>query len=634
MRLLPLAAVLLLAALPGRAEPGAPPTAEQARARSAALFGDLEKRIVADRDPAAARAFLDRTEDHLALRRADIAAFDRVFLAATQLADLAQVLTDHAAPTSMREALGQRLGYPLLQNPAELLAWQARHVKGANADALKRSILDWATLPVPVRTALTGAGAKEEAWRTLSVGGRHGALQRALAPVVERMLKSTARTAAEAQALRDQAHIIWDYLDKSVRAELLRHFEKTDAVASALADAQARVAAEKDPVKAAALKAKLAEARKAGDADAMLGKLGELFDGMSVTNAAVASAGPGRADQRLSNKERLALSEMLRDGVKREMAGTEVGDRLLRMYAKEPFNLVVKPMPAGIMGQYTAQDNILAVSEDLITRMARERGKTAQDLLSGETFDFVLNATLSTIVHEAVHQEQAVWRRDGKIPYWDVVEHEMEAKSLEAAFILQKAAQDPKGYGRFLAENQRASVFIREGALLADKMRRSPKTFRMSVQADYYPAEVSIEASAARAYDEGILRELVGAVRAEQSRRAALPEPARRALDATAAPIPGGAHKLDAWKTAIRTLSAESLRTLDSNWGGALTDKARSRAEMPRLYAAYRRRDAETQALTARVLAALDDPSRNWASGPAGTKAGFVPPPAGGGGRR
>lgn len=493
MRLLPLAAVLLFASLPGRAADD-PPSAEL-KARAAPVFAELAKEIHEKQDPYSAKAFLEKGDVHKLLREADKEAFDRLFQAASQLVDLQKSLTDHVgSPQSLRESFSQREGYPLLDKPAELLAWRKKYADGQKEGDLRTALLEWDTLTPEVRGALSAAGRKSKEWAGASFGDRSEALETALAPALERLKGAVARTPGEAKALHAQAGKLWPYLDKDVRQAVAQHMEKVDAAVAALADAEKRVKGNPE------LAAKLAEARKTGDVDGMLGKLGALFDGMNVRNEGVERAGPGRADQRLDDASRKALSEMLLTGVKREMAGTTVGDRLLKMYEKEPFNLVVRPMPPGIMGMYHPGTNILSVSEDLLTRMAREQGKTAQDLLKGDMFDRALKSTLSTIVHEAVHQEQNVWRRDRKLPGWDVVEHEIEAKQLEAAFILQKSAQD-KAYAKFLAENQNSSVFVRESAMLANKMARSPDTFRMSIQAEYYPAEVSIEANAARSYD-------------------------------------------------------------------------------------------------------------------------------------
>ncbi|TBR22913.1 hypothetical protein EPO15_06995 [bacterium] len=629
MRLLPLAALLLLAPLSGRAAPPEPEATPELKARAAPLFAELSKEILTDRDPYASKAFLDRTDSHELLRKADPQAFDRLFEGASQLVDLHRVMVDHVNTTSLREALSKREGYPLLEKPAELLSWRKKYADYQKEDTLRAALLEWTTLPAEVRTALTAAGKKPGEWAGTGYGARSDALEAALNPAVDRLKGSVARTPAEAKALRDQAQKIWTYLDKDVKAALLQHFEKTDAASAALADAESKLGKNPDP----ALAAKLAEARKSGDVDGMLGKLGSLFDGMNVRNEAVERAGPGRADQRLDAAGRQALSEMLVTGVKREMAGTVVGERLLRMYAKEPFNLVVKPMPAGIMGQYTAHDNVLAVSEDLLLRMAREQGKSAGDLLKGEMFDRALKSTLSTIVHESVHQEQAVWRRDHKVPYWDVVEHEMEAKTLEAAFILQKSAQDPKGYGKFMAENQKSSVFVREGAALANKMQRSPETFRMSIQADYYPAEVSIEANAARAYDNGVMTDMRDQLRAELARRAALPRAQRTALDAAGQAGLQGRFTRDTWVAALPGLKEETLRTMMGRQEQALAARTDARAAVPRTYAEYRARDAETQALAAGVLASLSSPQPNGGfAGGSLTKTGFVPAPTGGGG--
>lgn len=628
MRLLPLAALFFLAPWAGVSF-AAPPEPDAAlEARAAPVFAELKAEILEKRDPYASKAFLEKGDVHKLLRQADPDQFDRLFQAASQLVDLHRSLTDHVGnPTSLRESFSQRDGYPLLNKPAELLAWRKKYADWQKEGDLRSALLEWDTLSPEIRGALSAAGRKPKDWAGTSFGDRSEALEAALKPAVERLQAGVARTPGEAQALHAQAGKLWPYLDKDVRQAVAQHMEKVDAAVAALADAEQRVKG--NP----ALAAKLAEARKSGDVTDMLGKLGSLFDGMGVRNEGVERAGPGRADQKLDDASRKALSEMLVTGVKREMAGTTVGDRLLKMYEKEPFDLVVRSMPPGIMGMYHPGTNILSVSEELLTRMAREQGKTAQDLLKGEMFDRALKSTLSTIVHEAVHQEQNVWRRDRKVPYWDVVEHEIEAKQLEAAFILQKSAQD-KAYAKFMAENQNSSSFVREGALLANKMARSPDTFRMSIQADYYPAEVSIEANAARAYDNGTVVTMRDALRAEVARREALPPAERARLESGGVPRLEGHYTLDTWRAALPGLKESTLKTMAGNQEKALEARTAARADVPGTYAQYRARDAETTALTAGVLARLTGPDGKWATG-SGQKAGFVPPPVvgnGGGG--
>ncbi|TPW20384.1 MAG: hypothetical protein FD126_1740 [Elusimicrobia bacterium] len=617
MRLLPLAAVLLFAPLSGRCEDVSP----ELKARAAPLFVHLGKEIHEARDPYAAKAFLDRGDSHDLLRKADPEAFDRLFEEASQLVDLHRAVNDHMDASTD--------GYPLLDRPADLMLWRRKYADFKDERTLASALLEWDTLAPDLRTALAAAGHKKDRWGATSFGSRSDALEAALSPAVARIKGSVARSPAEAQALHAQAGKLWPYLDKDVKAELSQHLERTDAAAAALADAQQRLGKNPDP----ALAAKLAEARASGNVTDMLGKLGSLFDGMNVRNEAVERAGPGRADQRLRDEERSALADMLETGVRREIAGTKVGDRLLKMYEKEPFNLVVRPMPPGTMGQYTGHDNVLAVSEDLLLKMARQEGKTAQDLLKGEMFDKVLKATLSTIVHEAVHQEQNVWRRDKKLPYWDVVEHEIEAKSLEAAFVLEKSAQDPKGYGKFMAENQKSSILVREGAAIAQMLARSPKTFRMAIQADYYPSEISIEANAAGAYDNEMLVSMNAAVRAELKRRQALAPAERQRLEASAAPRLDGRYTREQWNAAILGVQAETLERMAENQRKAIETRTTGRADVPRIYSAYRERDAESANLTAGVLAALPVPGKDGAWPVAhGTKVKAVPPPPGGGG--
>ena len=131
------------------------------------------------------------------------------------------------------------------------------------------------------------------------------------------------------------------------------------------------------------------------------------------------------------------------------------------------------------------------------------------------------------------------------------------------------------------------------------------------------------------------MADMQAALRAELKRRAALPPAQRAALEASGSTGLNGRYTMDTWTAALPGLKEETLRTMEAKQTTALDARLSARADVPRIYAAYRARDAETQALTAGVLASLSAPQADgkWATG-TGTRTRFVPPPfvEGGGG--
>lgn len=454
----------------------------------------LSPPIVVEKDPAAARAFLDR-KDHDTLRDADEELFDKTFRAANELSDLEDVLKAHKDPKTLREALGVRGEHELLGTPRALEVWALRRMPGVSRDTVRAGVYEWSSLDDFLRGALARSGQGEKDWAALPFAARRDAVAKVAAEGFAAIKGRVPRTQAELTALEAQKEALSPWLSSDQTSEADEAVEHAQALLKGLADAKGPVASRGDP----RLAALLAEARAAPDTEAALAKLAQVFDGLGMRNPAVADAGPGRPDQRFEDRSRSQLSEMLRSGVMREMKGTVVGDDLLRFYEKNDMLLVVKPLAVGTLGEFDSAKNELSVNEAEVEQWLRRENRTVDSLLKGGPgFNDLLRAVLSVVVHEAIHHQQNIWQKDGGLPDIGAQASEIEAKARESAFVLEKSAKD-KAYRNFMQNNQKRFSFVKTAVSQSAMLARDPAAFRAEVMTDYYPNNASIEADTAAA---------------------------------------------------------------------------------------------------------------------------------------
>lgn len=575
-------------------------------------FPHFENALNKDADPAAAGILLAADGMLEKLKKADPERFEKLFQRATELADVDRILREHTSPAGLRQALDQRRGFDMLADSSALLAW-AKKSGAYDYDLLRKALLEWDTLDPEMSKAVAAGGVTAQAWAKAGLAGRQAAIGKVTEKALTDFTATVPRSKADLDALLARARKLNPYLDSHSSHKLWDYYNRAQSAVEGLAEARKAAGANPPPE----VKAALAQAMKEGSLDGMLGKLGKVFDGMKprggapepAAAAAVRRAAPAEADQQFTPQQRATYTEMLKHSMLEEMKGTVAGERLRAFYKKEPFNLVVKPMGPGTMGLYQSGSNTVSVSEDMVLKFVRGEGRKAEDLLKDPAlFKQVSQAVLSTVVHEGIHQEQEAWRRDHDLPHWYVVEHEVEAKSREAAFVLEKASKDP-AYAKFMSDPavQEKLTFVRSASIIASDLRRDPVAFEEGIRTRYYAGVASIETQARfAAEDPAFVREMHKGIVAELARREAMSPAERARFDATTVPRTDGMVRTAAEGVALMsTFKTEALRERVRLMSQRLAEDDKRRLSAASDYAAFVARDRRMQVEVGGVLAML-----------------------------
>lgn len=474
----------------------------------------LSQPIVVERDPAAAKAFLER-DDHDALRRGDPALFDRTFRTSNELSDLTQALGTYKEASGLREALGAREGYELLAAPGALEAWVRRHSPGVDPALVRSASYEWGSLEPDLRSEMARRGFKAERWAKMPFAQRHQAATKAGTEAVAALKSHMPRSQAELDALSARAEALTPWLAVEAAAEVEEAVKKAKGAFEGLQEAESRARTSGDPKLAAAV----AAARASKDPEAALERLAKIFDGLGVRHPSVADAGPGKPSQRVSPKAGTQLADMIRSGVLREMRGTVVGDEVAKVFDAHGMNLTLKPLAPGTQAEFGADTREITLNKTEIERWLRRENLTVTDLLKGgDHFRDLVLAVTPVVLHEGIHLQQDVWQKSGKFPDIGAQAQEIEANAREAAFILEKAARD-KAYRKFLEKNQERFSFVGSAVAQSAALARDPAGFRASIMADSYPSNPSIEADSAAAAGSGEARRRADAARVYRAYR-------------------------------------------------------------------------------------------------------------------
>lgn len=477
----PLAALLALA-LPD-------PSRAQAVAPSLEV---LAQPIVVEKDPAAAKAFLERT-DHDALRAREAALFDRTFAAANELADVAELLAAHTDASALREALGARPGFELLGAPGALEAWARRHAPKADPALVRAAAYEWDSLGASLQGEMARRGHKPEGWARLPFAERHAAAVAAGEAAVTALKARMPRSQAEADALSGRLEVLEPWLSGDQAEEAREAVKRAQGAWEGLKDARERARTSGDPKLSAAVE----QAARAKDPEAALERLARIFDGLGVRHPSVADAGPGRPDQRLSPKQGAQLADMIRSGVLREMRGTAVGDEIAAVFDRHGMRLLLAKLDPGTQATFEAEGRVITLNRDMMERWLRAENATVKDLLKGgERFRDLVLAVTPVVLHEGVHLQQDVWQKAGRLPDLAALSQEIEGNAREAAFILEKAARD-KDYRRFLEANQERFEFVGSAVRASADLARDPAAFRAGIMTQSYMNNPSLSADAA-----------------------------------------------------------------------------------------------------------------------------------------
>ena len=454
----------------------------------------ISQPIIGERDPAAAKSFLER-KDHDALRKGDPDLFDRTFRTASELADLNAALGTYKDASALREALGAREGYDLLASPGALERWARKNAPGVDPALVRAASYDWDALEADLRGEMARRGFSEEKWGKLPFAQRHAAATKAGSDAVAALKSRMPRSQSEMEALQARSAALMPWIGAEAAEEAREAVTKAKGAWEGLQEADRRARASGDPKLAAAV----AAARASKDPEAALQRLARIFDGLGVQHPSVIEAGPGKPSQRFTPKSGAQLAEMIKTGVLKEMRGTVVGDEITAVFRKEGMNLTIKPLAPGTQAEFDASNREITLNRLEIERWLRRENITAAELLKGgERFRALLLAVTPVVLHEGIHLQQDAWQKAGKLPDIGAQSQEVEANAREAAFILEKAARD-KAYKAFLDKNQERFKFVGTAVQASADLARDPAAFRAAIITDHYPDNPSIEADSAAA---------------------------------------------------------------------------------------------------------------------------------------
>lgn len=496
-----------------------------ALARPASSAGWDADRILMGRDPEAAAAFLADDAGQARLRAENPDLYRGVFAHAVDLKSVADLLRGDGGSFTVREKLRALPDCAFCQDPEELSAW-ARTLVPALDDKrlgyLDAALLDWDTLPEPLRRLLSQRGLGASQWAALSLPRRSTAIEPWLEEQFILLMKEMPRTKDEMK----------DFSERSDRVILLltqgqsdRLEERADTLGESfvsLDKIRAQAASSPDPK----IRETLTKVESAPDLDTRLSLLSSLFDGLGVRDDSVTVAAPPRPGQKFDDASRIVTADLLRGGLMGVIAGTWAGDELTAFYASHPLVFrVAQSDDDGTIGWY--QGGVISVNEDYISKFLKLKNRDIRDLqtdpalLANLTADFAPN-----FVHEATHHRQEAWRDDKGLSRIGDQNAELEAKQVAALFVLEKSMRDP-GFRATLENDAKTDGPARSALRSAEKLRElGPAAYRDTIRYTYsnLPSlEGGVHALISRPFNISVF------IKAELSRRAALsPEEAAR----------------------------------------------------------------------------------------------------------
>ena len=554
-------------------------------------YESYEQDIGSDFNPSAAEEFLRDVALQEKLKRSDPAKFQRLFKAATEAKDMQTVLKAYKDPRKLRLALASHTRSQLLSDPAKLMDWARKNMPEVDPAKLEEALWGWDRLTLQQQAFLSMKGVDKEKWDATGFFDRDKMVNEWGTALMDSLMKKAPKTKAELQEMNDTWAAVWGALMNEQRHALGEHMKKAEAAVTSLAEVEQKLKTSKDPK----LKAMLASAKSAGSVDATLSQLSGIYDGLEITNTAVAVNRPAGAGERFSDSARGTLGSMLAADFRKRLQGTTAGDEVLAFYEKHPLRVAVRHIGSPI-AQYWPITKELVINEKHVERYLQASGKTVNDLLTDKkVFESFAMEALTALVHESVHQQQHAWANQQQVPIWFHQDMEVEAMSMQALFILEKSRTDP-AFKKMLEEGQARSTLISESVALSKSLYRDEDEFRSNIRAGYYPALHTLEG---RSYRDSVNAETAARlVKAELARRDALPSSARRALD------DGGDLELKwfynqtdpaAYRKSLEGVNTAALR-------GLLMNAERYNEAIPGYYQPnLQRRDASDRLVDARI---------------------------------
>ncbi|MFA5138174.1 MAG: hypothetical protein WC728_02995 [Elusimicrobiota bacterium] len=508
----------------GEDGPKKPPEKPAAEEAADPQLAGYERDIGTDFNPAVAEEFLRDTAFQERLKKSDPAKYQRLFKAATEAKDMETVLKAYDDPSKLRLALASHTRSQLLSDPAKLKEWARQNMPGVDPAALEEALWGWGHLSFSQQAYLSMKGFDQDKWEKMGFFERDKLVLDWGTGLMDGLMQKAPKTKAQFEEMDKIRWEAWGALRVDQRRALGEYMKKADTAVQSIAEVEKKLKASKDPK----LKAMLASAKSAGSVDATLTHLSGIYDGLGMTNTAVAVNRPAHADEQFNEGARSALSSMFATDFRKRLEGTTAGDAALAFYEKNPLQIAVRDIGTPL-AHYDPGTKELVLNEKYVRKYLQASGKTVGDLLTDKkVFDGLAMEALPTLLHESVHQQQHAWALQQKVPVWFHQDMEVEAMSMESLFILEKARSDP-AFKKMLDEGQARSTLISESVALSNSLYRDVDAFRSMIRADYYPALHTLEG---RSYHDSANAETVaGLVKAELARRDGLSASARRPLD-------------------------------------------------------------------------------------------------------
>lgn len=553
MNALALVFVAVLSALPALAGEGA--TARQ--------------KLLVERDPVYARAFLSEDARQRAAKAEDPKEFPGLFQTAVELKDVYDILHGQLEVGSLRQAL-ELCRSVLCSRPQLLMDWRAKYMSYVDEKRVSEAVADWSTLPLRQRAFVQGRGTDEAKWKTLTLGERKALIEAWGRWRLAEFMKASPKTPKELEAMRVEANAIHSALDHNDAVRLWDRYRQADAAVDALVDAQKRVDKTADPK----LKAMLDKARAGGDLEGTLADLNKVFDGLKVENKALKAAAPAAQSQGFDAGQTALLATMLKKGLMKEVEGTWAGEELIPFYKRKELKLVIRPLGVGRIGEYHDSSEEMVFNQAFIEEYVKANGLTPAQLLSSAAALDSLTVQLSPLfVHEAYHQLQDDFCERNRLPNPVAQHRELESMQVEALYILQKMKHDA-GFKKIMEGAQEGSKLARESLSKAQRLEKGAGWMRDTIVSWHYPGLRSLEGWASTEVSSD--RYYLGRVRAELDRRAKLPIWSRFPL-AGRKPFSSTHLTVEQWNKELPTVGTETLESLKASYEADL-------AKMPQAY--------------------------------------------------
>ncbi|MFI5360345.1 MAG: hypothetical protein ACHQ49_00125 [Elusimicrobiota bacterium] len=461
---------------------------------------------------------------------------------ATALKDMSDILAAYVDPNAMNEAFRMRLGDddanpngPKLlgfgAHPRNLLAWRARYFNYVPSDRVETALWEWKTLSPEKRDWLSAAPLflTEQKWEGASFARRFLALHDWAGAIYDRLMKSSPKTPGDLALMRGDLTRIWSVLDGAQKRLANEYSIKASAAVAGLQRLDKlppNVRESGDP----AIRDLLNKARSGATPLDTLAALSALFDKAGVKNPAVAMQAPDRPDQKFSSLDPGVFKKMLATGLLDEIGGVDEGRSIASFYRSDPLKVAVRDIGTDL-AEFEPMEGALVFNERFVTDWIKSQGLSAQAVISDAArFHELVMILAPNFVHEATHQIQKAYADEHGIYAWNGQHQEIEAKEAQSNYMLAKMLKDP-AYGEFLKRTRSSSFIVQQDLAQTAAFARDPRSFHAAVMSDYYAGLPSLDALETNQLL--FLDSNIDALRAEKTRRAALPAAARAKLERT-----------------------------------------------------------------------------------------------------